>query len=102
MSRSLTIAFLALGASLSTASAQTPTYPFVGKWDCEVATFTFTDKTYNNGSETLRMTRVEKKGAGYELSFPKNYKVMVGNFKGATMSWLSGASGDGFTCKRVK
>ena len=55
-------ALLILVTTAPSALAQTPDYPFVGKWDCEVATFTFTNTTYNNGSETLRMTKVEKKG----------------------------------------
>ena len=93
------VAILAFAAGVSGASAQTQ-YPFAGTWDCEVATFTFTDKTYNNGSETLRMTKVEKRGDAYELSFPKNYKVMVGGFKADTMSWMSGETGDAFTCKK--
>ncbi len=87
---------------LAQASASAADYPFVGRWNCEVATFTFTDTTYNNGSETLRMTRVVKKGSGYELHFPKNYVVMLSAIKANTMGWLSGASGDGFTCKRLK
>ena len=101
MRLALAAALLILPAAASNASAQAA-YPFVGKWDCEVATFTFTDKTYNNGSETLRMTKVTKMGRDYELTFPKNYKIMAGNFKGATMSWFSEASGDSFTCKKLK
>ncbi len=77
-------------------------YPFVGQWDCEVATFTFTNTTYNNGSETLRMTRVEKKGKGYILTFPKNYRIGLSNITRNRMDWSSAASGDGFSCKRLK
>jgi len=76
--------------------------PFVGKWDCGVATFTFTETTYNNGSETLRMTKVEKDGGDYTLSFPNDYKIMLTGIKANAMTWISGESGDDFQCKRVK
>jgi hypothetical protein len=88
-------------ALLASAPAQAAS-PFVGAWDCGVATFTFTETTYNNGSETMRMTRVEKKGADYVLSFPDKYKIMLSGISAKTMSWYSGASGDSFECKRVK
>ncbi len=79
-----------------------PDYPFVGKWDCEVATFTFTNTTYNNGSETLRMTKVEKKGNIYVLTFPKNYRIGLSSISATRMSWASEATGDGFNCRKVK
>ena len=104
MMKSIQAGSLVLLGSMAAASAQTQTqnYPFVGRWDCEVATFTFTETAYNNGSETLRMTRVEKKGANYLLTFPKNYTIMLAGITPTRMSWASGASGDGFNCKKVK
>jgi hypothetical protein len=84
------------------AQQQQPNYPFVGTWDCEVATFTFTNTTYNNGSETMRMTKVEKKGSVYILTFPKNYRIGLSSISATRMTWASEASGDGFNCKRVK
>jgi hypothetical protein len=96
------IAAFAGSAFIPSASAQTKSYPFIGKWDCGVATFSFTDKTYNNGSETLRMTKVEKKGATYLLSFPKGYRISLAGITPKKMSWASGATGDSFDCKRVK
>ncbi len=93
---------LCAAAMFVASSACAADYPFVGRWNCEVATFTFTNSTYNNGSEILHMTRVVKKGTGYELYFPKNYVVMLSGIKANSMGWLSGASGDGFNCKRVK
>jgi len=32
--------------------------PFIGTWDCEVATFSFTPTVYNNGSEDLPIEEV--------------------------------------------
>lgn len=83
-------------------AAQAEDYPFVGRWDCEVATFTFTNTTYNNGSETLRMTKVEKRGQNYILTFPRNYRIGLSGITATRMEWLSGESGDGFTCKKLR
>ena len=77
-------------------------YPFVGKWDCEVSTFTFTSTSYDNGSEKLRIKKVRKVGGNYELSFAGNYKISVGRITAKTMSWLSGETGDAFSCKRLR
>ena len=41
----------ALGA-LASVPARAGTYPFEGTWNCEVAVFSFTATTYNNGSAT--------------------------------------------------
>jgi hypothetical protein len=87
-------------AALAPASAAD--YPFVGKWDCEVATFTFTNRTYHNGSQTLRFKSIEF-GAGNDvlLAFPDGYSVTLMNVTGRTMTWHSKASGDTFKCKRL-
>jgi hypothetical protein len=96
------IALLQMVAASADAQQQQQNYPFVGRWDCEVATFTFTNTTYNNGSETMRMTKVEKKGNIYILTFPKNYRIGLSSISATRMTWASETTGDGFNCKRVK
>jgi hypothetical protein len=76
-------------------------YPFVGAWDCEIATFTFTDTTYDNGSETLPIRAIDQSGNAYTLGFDDGYVVTLGMNADGTMSWLSGATGDQFTCQRL-
>lgn len=104
---------LAVMVSSSQGAAQAPVQrpapatakpqPFVGTWNCEVATFTFTDKTYNNGSETLPIRKITPKGKGeYQLDFPEGYKIMLQVVSPQAMNFLSLASGDGFSCKRLK
>ena len=34
--------------------------PFLGRWDCEVAEFTFTPDTYNNGSDDLPILEIQE------------------------------------------
>jgi hypothetical protein len=75
-------------------------YPFVGTWDCEVATFTFTNRTYHNGTELMRFNRIDFLGRDFKLTFPKNYVITLIDPGPTTMTWLSSASGDSFNCKR--
>jgi len=96
-------AALSLGASISAVFAETPTpYPFVGTWDCEVATFTFTDTTYNNGSEDMAIRSVSKDGTNFELTFDDGYMISLGGITDTSISWVSGETFDQFDCTRLK
>jgi hypothetical protein len=104
--------FIAIAAVAMLASSSTwaDDFPFVGKWNCGVAEFTFTNLTAYNGSETYPILKVEKatqsgfrseKGAmSYRLEFQKGYAFSLLNIKAKTMTWHLLASGDTFSCKR--
>ena len=79
----------------------TPAYPFVGTWDCEVETFTFTSRSYNNGSETLPIENVVARGNSYVLGFADGYSVALDMDGANRMQWLSGTTGDVFQCNRL-
>lgn len=76
-------------------------YAFVGAWDCGVATFTFTDSTYNNGSDTFPIQSVTRNGRDYTLRFADGYSIALAAVTETGMTWVSGASGDQFNCRRV-
>ena len=102
-------ALVAAGQAMAQAPAPGPSaqaapkYPFVGRWNCEVATFTFSDKVYNNGSENMPIRRIVPAGKNqYRLEFDKGYRIVVQVVNAQKMNWMSEASGDGFTCKRLK
>jgi len=98
------VAFCA-AASAAQAQGQAPAkaYPFVGRWDCEVATFTFTDKIYNNGTDNMPIRKIVATGKNaYRLEFGRGYKIMLQVTGPQKMNWLSGESGDGFTCKHTR
>ena len=102
MSLRLAIAF-GLIAAASPALAGDP--PFVGKWNCEVATFTFTATTYQpgEGSDILPIQSVTlEQGNSFTLNFADGYAISLSNVTDTTMGWFSLASGDGFNCTRVK
>jgi hypothetical protein len=85
-------------------------FPFVGKWNCEISEFTFTNRTANNGSETFRFLKskrrrracseVKKELRLIGLVFKKATHFSLLNIKAKTMTWHSLASGDTFNCKR--
>jgi hypothetical protein len=86
--------FIAIAAVAMLASSSTwaDDFPFVGKWNCGVAEFTFTNLTAYNGSETYPILKVEKatqsgfrseKGAmSYRLEFQKRLCVFVAKYQG--------------------
>lgn len=96
------IAGAGIMATLAAAGAQSGPLPFVGQWDCEVATFTFTAKTYNNGSETLAIRKIEHEGANYRLEFDKGYAISLRITAPGRMNWYSFASGDRFSCRKQR
>ncbi|MFN3724601.1 MAG: hypothetical protein ACK4VZ_16410 [Paracoccaceae bacterium] len=90
------MASLYAGAAL----AQEP-HAFEGRWDCGVATFTFTADSYNTGSDDMPITDIAIDGTGFVLSFEDDYQLYVAVNEDGTLYWFSPASGDTFTCTRV-
>ncbi len=76
-------------------------YPFAGSWDCEVEVFTFTNTTYNNGSETYPIESVAQDGSNYTLTFADGYVIALAAVTQIGMTWVSGATGDQFNCRRL-
>jgi hypothetical protein len=95
----LTTALL-LAACVENAGPVEP-YAFVGRWDCGVSVFTFTNTTYNNGSETFAIQHVARNGRDYTLRFTNGYVVALGAVTATGFTWVSGNSGDQFNCARV-
>lgn len=76
--------------------------PYIGSWDCGVATFSFTKDTYDAGEGPMPIRKVEKEDGNYILSFDDNYQIGLSSVTQTSMQWLSMASGDMFDCKRLK
>ncbi len=91
---------LALAACVSDEGAAEP-YAFVGRWDCEVEVFTFTNTTYNNGSQTYQIESVAMDGSNYTLTFADGYMIALAAVTQTGMTWVSGATGDQFNCRRL-
>lgn len=76
--------------------------PYVGTWDCEVSTFTFTADTYDAGEGPMPILRSEEDDGAYTLTFADDYRIGLANITATEMDWASGASGDTFHCKRIE
>lgn len=92
---------LAAALLVSTANAAEEP-PYVGTWDCEVSTFTFTADTYDPGDNPMPILKSEKDGEAYTLSFADDYRINLANITATDMDWFSEASGDTFHCKKIK
>ncbi len=88
---------------LGCVSTDGPSEPhaFVGAWDCGVETFTFTNTTYNDGTNTYPIQSVAKNSGNYTLRFGNGYVVALGAVTATGLTWVSGQSGDQFNCRRV-
>lgn len=87
-------------STLSAAAAEEP--PFVGSWDCEVSTFTFTADTYDSGEGPMPILKTEKDGGAYILTFADDYRIGLAGITDTEMQWSSETSGDMFQCKKIQ
>lgn len=92
--------FLGLAACVQDSGPSEP-YAFVGRWDCGVDTFTFTNTTYNNGTDTYLILAVSRDGSNYTLRFANGYVVALGAVTETGLTWVSGTTGDQLNCARV-
>ena len=97
----LTLTLCLVLAACTQDSGPSEPYAFVGSWDCGVDTFTFTNTTYNNGSDTYPIQHVSRDDRNYTLHFANGYVVALGAVTATGLTWVSGATGDQFNCVRV-
>lgn len=76
-------------------------YPFVGTWDCAVDTFTFTNTTFNTGSQTLPILNVARDGRNFTLFFANNDVIALAAVTDTGMTLFSGKSADQLNCRRL-
>jgi len=94
------IAVIALATTTPVLAARDA--PYAGRWDCGVATFSFTADSYDAGEGPMPIRKVEKQDGNYILSFDGNYQIGLSSVTPTSMQWLSMASGDMFDCTRLK
>ncbi len=92
-------ALIALSACVSEGPVED--YAFVGTWDCGVETFTFTNTTYSFAGQKRPIKAVRQDGRNFTLYFSDGYVIGLGAVTDTGLTWVSGASGDQFNCKRV-
>jgi hypothetical protein len=97
----LALPLLLILAACTQDSGPTEPYAFVGKWDCGVDVFTFTNTTYNDGTNTYPIQNIAKNGDNFTLRFGNGYMLALGAVTATGLTWVSGQSGDQFNCVRV-
>lgn len=93
---------LALLSACTPDNGPTEPYAFVGSWDCGVDTMTFTNTTYRNSAGTYPILNVARDGRNYTLRFGNGYMLALAAVTETGLTFVSGASGDQFNCRRVK
>ena len=86
---------------LSALPAAADDLPFLGRWNCEVAEFTFTASTYDPGGAPMEIRDIAQEGDDFVLTFDDDYQLSLAMNPDGTMAWFSPASGDSFTCTRL-
>lgn len=98
MRRSL-LALLLAGFAVPAAAQD---YPFLGQWDCQVATFTFDDTGYDNGTGYLPYAAVNQDGNGnWIIDLPDGAQIGLSSVTEDSLQWFSMASGDVFECRAI-
>ncbi len=97
---------LALTVAMALAACVEPTgpsdpYSFVGSWDCGVSVFTFTNTTYNDGTNTYPIRSVTRDDRNYTLRFDNGYVLGLAAVTNTGLTWISGTTDDRFNCRRV-
>ncbi len=92
---------LALAACTQDSGPSEP-YAFVGARDCGVQSFSFTNTTYTNGTDTYPIQTVSRDGRNYTLRFSNGYVITLAAVTDTGLTWVSGQTGDQFNCRRVK
>ncbi|MGA0542737.1 hypothetical protein [Neotabrizicola sp. VNH66] len=96
----LALLLAAVAAPASAEMTEGPTsYPFIGRWDCEVGEFSFSATTYDPGEAPMEILDVAQDGQTYTLTFADDYQLSLGMNPDGTMAWFSPVSGDSFTCR---
>jgi hypothetical protein len=88
---------------LAACVAQEPAepYAFVGSWDCGVEVFSFTNTSYNDGTNTYPIRSVAQDGRNYTLFIEGGFKVGLAAVTATGLTWISGTTGDQLNCRRL-
>jgi hypothetical protein len=103
---SLNCAFLALAALGLTAcvsnTGPTEPYAFVGTWSCEGGkTLSFTETTYDDGTNRYPIRTVARDGMNYTLRFANGSVIALAAVTETGLTRVSGRTGAQLNCARA-
>jgi hypothetical protein len=97
----LILPFLALAACVGPVGPSDP-YAFVGTWACQGnETLTFTNTTYNDGTNTYPILDVARDGRNYTLRFANGYIMALAAVTESGLTRVSGSTGSQLNCRRA-
>jgi hypothetical protein len=79
----------------------TESYAFVGTWDCGSTTLTFTNTSYNDGTNSYPISSVARDGRNYTLRFANGYIMALAAVTETGLTRVSGTSGNQLNCRRT-
>jgi hypothetical protein len=98
----ITLTCIAAIGLASSAMAAGDDYPFVGKWDCEIAVLTFDTVTYHDGTNEYPMAEVAADGLDYTIKLTDDYIIGLSGISQDKMSFSPIVGGDLFPCFRLE
>lgn len=93
-------AALALSACTTDQGPSEP-YAFVGTWDCGTDRLTFTNTTYDDGTNSYPIQFVARDGMNYTLRFANGYIMALAAVTETGLTRVSGQTGAQLNCRRV-
>jgi hypothetical protein len=94
------LAALALAACTTDPGPSEP-YAFVGTWDCGTDRLSFTNTTYNDGTNSYPIQFVARDGMNYTLRFANGYIMALAAVTETGLTRVSGQTGAQLNCRRV-
>jgi hypothetical protein len=92
----------ALGlAGCTTDSGPSEPYAFVGTWDCGTDRLSFTNTTYDDGTNRYPIADVAQDGMNYTLRFANGYIMALAAVTETGLTRVSGTSGAQLNCRRA-
>jgi hypothetical protein len=76
-------------------------YAFVGVWECSGTTLTFTNSTYDDGTNRYPISTVARDGMNYTLRFANGYIMALAAVTETGLTRVSGTSGAQLNCRRA-
>jgi hypothetical protein len=102
MIRTLPCLFAALAlAACGAEESPSPSYAFIGTWDCGATTLAFTNSTFADGQNSYPIRAVSQDGRNYTVRYG-NFDIMVlAEVTQTGLTRVSGTSGPQLNCRRV-
>lgn len=77
-------------------------YAFVGSWDCGVEVVSFTNTSYNDGTNSYPIRSVAQDGRNYTLFIEGGFRVGLAAVTTTGLTLISSTSSDQLNCRSLR